>query len=509
MDKIYIFICRVLNLFAIIFLLFFIIPYDTNAQEPKSVSMDFQEAALKDVLKVFSQQAGLNFVATENIENRNITVYMDNVTVSDALNSIMTANNLTFEQAQDSSVFIVKATGKSPIKLITRVYFLDFARIMPRPAMAGEGEGQQGPPVISGVSELVPILYNQISRGVDGEAQGSIIFDQRTNSLIISAIEEDFPVIEEIINKLDSPIPQALIEAEIVEIQTGALKALGLEWGGGDGTFVRFTGPTKVTHFPFTRSHNPFSKGLLSVDSGDSESTSSQENTLGVLSLQEFSMVIKALESEGKARYLAKPRIMTQSNSPAIIRISADSVIGVKKTSVPDTREIIEEAERSETGITLGVIPTVNSKGYITMSISPEISRVVRSTYFPAFADPATRSARTTVMVKDGQTIAIAGLLKTEEDDEGRDVPGLSKIPLFGNLFRSKSRRTTQTEIIIFITAHAILEKDDMIKTANALQDHQAEIPHPDEMAASDAREAEIQKTVMKLRRKRELERNR
>jgi type IV pilus secretin PilQ/predicted competence protein len=484
-----------MNIFMLIVLFVFTISGDMPAQEPRNISMDFQQAALKDVLKVFSQQAGLNFVATDNIEDKRITLYLDNVTVSDALNSIMSANNLTYEQAQDSAVFIVKESGKSKVALITKVYALDFARI----STPKEG-------AVSEATDIKPVIENLLSKGLEGEVLGSIVVDKRTNSLIVTSIPTDFPMIEDTIRQLDSVTPQALIEAEIVEIQTGALKSLGLEWGGTDGTFVRFTGPTKLTHFPFTRSHNPLSKGLLKITGGtDTETT--QENTLGELSLQEFSLVIKALESENMARYLAKPRIMSLSNETAEIKITADSVIGVKKTSVTDTGEVIEEAERTETGITLKVTPTVNRKGYITMTIEPEVSRAVQSVYFSNFVDPTKRSAKTTVMVKDGQTIAIGGLLKTDEEDSGRNVPGLSNIPLFGNLFRSKGKRTTQTEIIVFITAHAILEASDAIETAKALEASKQEVAVLGAAMPTDTREAEIQKTVMRLRRKRELER--
>jgi type IV pilus secretin PilQ/predicted competence protein len=492
---------RNLNVLILISLFLFTITGDIPAQEIRSISMDFQQAALKDVLKVFSQQAGLNFVATENIEDRKITLYLDNVTVRDALDSIMSANNLAYEQAQGSSVFIVKESGKAKIDMATKVFSLNFARIH------GAKEG-----AASEVTDIKPVIENLLSKGPDGERLGNVVVDKRTNSLIITAIPTDFVIIEETIKTLDSITPQALIEAEIVEIQTGALKNLGLEWGASDGTFVRFTGPTKITHFPFIRNKNPFSRSLLgdpqsssTVAEGDvvSTTTTSQDPTLGVLSLEEFSLVIKALETENMARYLAKPRIMSLSNETAEIKITADTVIGVSRSSVKDTGEVIETAERTETGVSLKVTPTVNRKGYITMTLEPEVSRAVQSPFFVNFADPTKRSAKTTVMVKDGQTIAIGGLLKTDEEDQDRNVPGLNRIPLIGNLFRSKGKRTVQTEIIVFITAHAILEAEDAAQTAKLLKDYEAQ-SHTE---PAQQREEEIQKTVMRLRKKRELER--
>lgn len=497
------------SVFMIIVLFLFMITGDIPAQQSASISMDFQQAALKDVLKIFSQQAGLNFVATDNIEDRKITLYLDGVTVHDALSSIMSANNLAYEQAEGSSVFIVKEIGKARIDLVTKVYSLDFARI------SVSKEGAAGD-----TSNIESIINNLLSKDIDGKKMGSIVVDKRTNSLIVTTISSDFPVIEETIKRLDSITPQALIEAEIVEIQTGALKTLGLEWGSSDGTFVRFTGPTKITHFPFIRQKNPFSKSLLgNVTTTDSTTTVndvtttasdiSQIPTLGVLSLEEFSMVLKALENEGMAHYLAKPRIMTVNNETAVIKITADTAIGIKKTSVSDTGEVISEAERIETGITLKVTPTINRKGYITMSIEPEVSRAVPSPYFVDFVDPTKRSAKTTVMVKDGQTIAIGGLLKNHEEDSNRKVPGLSNIPFFGHLFQSKNKRTVQTEIIVFVTAHAILNAGDATEAAAAIKDSAGKGLFSKDPIPADMREAEIKKTVMRLRKKREVERDR
>jgi type II secretory pathway component GspD/PulD (secretin) len=439
-------------------------------EEIRHISMDFQNAALKDVLKVFSQQAGLNFVATENIEDRRITLYLDGVTVQDALDSIMKVNNLAYEQAPGSSIFVVKESGKAKVDMITKVYTLKFARVA---KSAGGKESAE-----SQIADIKSILENLLSKGPDGKTLGTVIIDNRTNSLIITSIPTDFALVEDTINRLDTFTPQALIEAEIVEIKTSVLKNLGLEWGGtSTGTFVTFTGPKKQTKFPFIRKHAPFSTAMIK---GVTET-----DTLGILNLVDFALVIKALEREGSAKYLAKPRIMALNNEPAEIKITADTTVGVQRTSVTDTGEVIETAERVETGVTLKVTPTINNEGYITMTLEPEVSRTEQSSFFSNFVDPAKRSAKTTVMVKDGQTIAIGGLLKSFDEGTDRQTPGVSNIPLIGNLFKSKSKTGEQTEIIIFITAHAITDVGDMTSEVARLEKKE-EAPEYKEMAATE-----------------------
>ncbi|MFH1867883.1 MAG: secretin N-terminal domain-containing protein [Candidatus Omnitrophota bacterium] len=478
----------------LISILIFNYPCEVSAQGSPRISMDFQNAELKDVLKVFSQQAGLNFVASDNIEDKKITLYLDDVTVQDALDSIMKANNLIYEQPPESNIFVVKESKEAEIQMVTKVYKLKYARV----AATGNVMQEQ-------VVDIRTLLKDMLTKKDGGSSYGSIAVDRRTNSVIITTVAEDFPLIERTINELDSMTPQALIEAEIVEINTSAFQALGLDWGGATGTFVSFTGPVKSTKFPFIRDQGMFKQGLLEG--------AETANRLGTLSLAEFSVLIKALESEGMARYLAKPRMMVLNNETAEINITSDTAVGIESTTITETGEVIRKAERQETGVSLKVTPTINENDYITMTIEPNVSRPIQSEFFSDFVDPAKRSAKTTVMVKGGQTLAIGGLLKSDDEGSKRKTPGVNKIPFFGNLFKSKEDRSSGTELVIFITAHVIRDVAEL--GADLIEiDRQKDKGLPKEVEILDAekqlsddRESEIKKTVIKLRKKRELSR--
>jgi len=93
-----------------------------------TISMDFKDASLKDVLKIFSQQSGLNFIASHEIEDRKITLYLDKVSVEDALNMILRANNLTFEQPEKKNIILIKEVVVPEVETITRIYFLNYAK---------------------------------------------------------------------------------------------------------------------------------------------------------------------------------------------------------------------------------------------------------------------------------------------------------------------------------------------------------------------------------------------
>jgi len=106
-------------------------PKDTSPGKGNLISMDFQDINLKTVLKVFSQQSGMNFIASQNVQDRTVTIYFDNVKVEDALNYIMNANNLSYEQEPGTNIFIVKETGKPEVETITKIYELKYAQDIP------------------------------------------------------------------------------------------------------------------------------------------------------------------------------------------------------------------------------------------------------------------------------------------------------------------------------------------------------------------------------------------
>jgi len=202
---------------------------------------------------------------------------------------------------------------------------------------------------------------------------------------------------------------------------------------------------------------------------------------------------------------LAKPKIMVVNNESAEIKISADTAIGTVTTETAEAGTISTSAERVETGVILEVTPTINKDNYITMTLKPEVSRV-QSSNVSGYYDPAKRSAKTTVMMRDGQTIAIGGLLKTAITDNKRAVPVLSKVPLLGNLFKSKDFQDITTEIIIFVTCHVIkpeMEKEEAAGLLAGEAKKKAAIAERE--AVVTERDKEIIKTVKRLRKKREL----
>ncbi|MCM8799888.1 MAG: hypothetical protein NC900_04105, partial [Candidatus Omnitrophica bacterium] len=287
--------------------------------------------------------------------------------------------------------------------------------------------------------------------------KGSIIEEPITNTLIITDLPAKFPIIEEIIKKLDVPQPQVMLEVEMLDVSRNLMERLGIKFGditAYPSIFtVTFSGPSRQTNFP-----------LKSIKSTPSEFTPGTISFAG-----SYQMLLDFIKSQTDTKILARPRILTINNQPAEIKITADEVVGTKRTRDPNTGEItVEETRASEfditkegVGVFLRVTPQVNQEtGEITMFVYPKVSGTRQSASFADFRDPEARSTKSLVRIKDGQTIVIAGLIRKETSEVLTKLPLLGDIPLVGSLFRHRAKtKDEDRELLVFITPHILKEK--------------------------------------------------
>lgn len=416
------------------------IPIKAGPSPNDLVSMDFQDANLKTVLKIFSQQSGLNFVASENVKNRTVTIYFDNVSVEDALNHIMSASNLVYEQKPGSSIFIVKESGKPVIETLTRIYELKYAQLAPPSTDDKEDEGEEKEP------EILPVIRGVLSKN------GSIVADKRSNSLIITDVPSQFAIIEQVLERLDVRTQQVMIEAEVIETTTAVADKLGLDW---TGTFGTYAGPAHNTLWPL--------RGNFSKD--ETASIGEGFSATGSVNLGSMGATLKAIMSDSNTKLLARPKVLTLNNETATIELSASTAVAsISQTTSVGTEATTVSAERIDTGIKLKVTPQINKDGYITMHIEPTVVVPLLSKFFQGsgtdakYIDPHSRSAKTTVMVKDGETVIIGGLISQDNSHAFEKIPFLGDIPILGAAFRYKQADEEGKELLIFITPHIMRE---------------------------------------------------
>lgn len=433
---------------------------DMSPGKSNLISMDFQDANLKTVLKVFSQQSGMNFIASQNVQDRTVTVYFDNVKIGDALTYIMNANNLIYEQEPGTNIFIVKETGKPEVETITKIYELKYAQLSTpaKNALDSSGSGASS----SQEAEIVSVIRSVLSRNTaDKEINAMIIADKRSNSLIIKDVPSQFPIIEDLLSRLDVRTPQVMIKVEVLETTTKAVENLGINWSG---TFGAYQGPIHNTIFPLNNS--------LGRNNSNGEGVA----TTGTFSLSGATASISALLNDTNTKILARPQVMAMNNETAKIELSSKEKSNqtTQATTVNSVTTTGNTYEEEDTGVVLEVTPQISKDGYITMNLKPSVTELELSRFTGAY-DTHKRATETTVMIKDGETIVIGGLIKAKHEGGLKRVPFFGDIPVIGAAFRYKSKDNTDRELVIFITPNIV--KDDASYVLGSISEREQERP--------------------------------
>ena len=440
----------------------------------RKVSMDFKDAALMDVLKIFSQQSGMNFIAAQAVSERKVTLFMENIPVKDALDKILDADGLTYAMDPDSDVFIVRAKPLSKEGTVTRVYPLKYAsvpssKIKSTISITNNASSSSSGSSSSASSVVTPSFTSSgasasssSSGGIYAAVKavlsksGTLVEDARTNSLIVTDVESQFGLIEDAIAKLDVPVPQILIEVEMLDVSKVTSDLMGVKFGNSP---LSFTGASKSTFYPFNGSQILKKVGTnYLTPTGDATS----EYKLGKVSATGMTAVINFLRTRTDTRNLARPHLLTLNNETAEIKISTNEAIGVIKTTSTTSTTVpeVETAERVPTGVFLTVTPQANLlTREIVMAVYPKViqARVGSITVNGVLAkDAEERGSQSILKVQDGDTIIIGGLLRTDSSSTITKLPILGDIPLLGMAFRHKDKSGTERELMIFMTPHIV-----------------------------------------------------
>lgn len=422
---------------------------DMMTVSQKTVSMDLEKARMVDVLKMLSQQTGLNFVTTEAVRGREVTLYMDKVPLKQAMDLIFEANNLAYDFYPESKAFIVKEMGKPSIELRTKIYHLRYVRVSSSRLQkeisekmgdsGGESDGLKG-----------------ALRGVLTEV-GKVIEDAATNSLIVIDVPSQFKIIDKVIRKLDIPNPTVMISVEMLDVSRSKLDKMGFKFE--NGLYAKYTPGVRSSHYPFTRS-------LVKNAESQLETSSECANSfLGILDLRSFTTVMQFLTEETTTKFIARPKILTLSNETAEVNITAQEAIGVTTTE-NESGVSTQTVEREETGTKLRVTPNVNlltneitlfvemfNKGSVDSGLS------VTALSVGNLRNIEERATKNIVRLEDGETLLISGLIRKDEGEVKSKIPMLGDIPLIGGLFRYKEKPGSQNrdrELLVFVTPKVV-----------------------------------------------------
>ncbi|MBW1704435.1 MAG: type II secretion system secretin GspD, partial [Deltaproteobacteria bacterium] len=306
--------------------------------------------------------------------------------------------------------------------------------------------------------DLAKVLMSIPSKGTKGARKGKapvvskevqIVADKATNSLVITSNKEDYLVLEDVIKKLDIPRRMVYIEALIMEVSTNKKFELGVRWnafedrGSHDGRTIGAFGGS-IPGDVLSKVATGFSLGVIGkiIDIDGTK-------------FPTLSAVIRAYQSDSDVQILSTPQIMTTNNEEAEIVVAENRPF---LTSQQRTEGNLDYSnyEFKDVGITLRITPQINRERFVRLKIFQEVSKVSKEPAAVGLLTTLKRTAKTTVIIKDGHTIVIGGLIEKMIDDTTYKVPFLGDIPILGWLFRSNSRTGDKTNLFIFLTPHII-----------------------------------------------------
>ncbi|MEC8754933.1 MAG: type II secretion system secretin GspD [Pseudomonadota bacterium] len=308
------------------------------------------------------------------------------------------------------------------------------------------------------------ILSDVVAKGAvgknDAQQEVTIAADTTLNAIVVKADPGAMSEILTLLEKLDTPRAQVMIEAAIVEVTMGASSSLGVEMAGGDQHGN--SAPLVST------SLNGVISGLLAGAITDSDSridvleglatltsptlAGARINTEGV----SFGAIVNAIANNSDANLLSTPSILTLDNQEAKILVGREVPFrtGSFSTTGDGTSNPFTTVNRQDVGVELVVTPHVFENNDVRMEVSQNITNVLNTTVGgTAFADVVTskRTIETTVLAANGQTIVLGGLIQDDINNTNNRVPVLGKIPLLGALFRSTSKERTKTNLLVFL----------------------------------------------------------
>lgn len=378
------------------------------------VTLELVNADLLATLRAIVDDIGYNLIASKSVSGI-ITLTLRDVPLRRALDAMLNMNG--FSYIVEGNIIEIGTSAELTSedeqgKLITQSFSLNFAK-----------------------AETIQVPLKAVL-----SKNGSIQIDVRTNTLIVTDTMPKLRQAAAMIERLDTSIKQVMIEAKLIEVSTTKENELGIKWLATKGD-VSATFPT--SKYP-------------EIDAGGlSSSPSVSAGFAGILQIgtiagsHKIGLILNALATSTDANILANPRVTTLDNKTARINITTEFPYLAsfsKETGIASYSSV-------STGITLEVTPQVNPSGFITMKVKPTVSSVV-SPGPPPVVDR--RETETEVLVKDGDTLVIGGLLKEDEITKISKVPFLGDIPLIGFLFKDKYTQKTKKDLIIFITPHIL-----------------------------------------------------
>lgn len=391
-------------------------------RQPNQYFVEFYNADLKKALQMLAKSESINLIVPETVSGK-VTVSFMNIGAREVVASVLRVNNL--EYATENGIMRVGKADQfkdgSDLKAFTTPL---------RYATAGDVQ-----------TKLKTFLSER----------GSSTFDERTNTIIVKDHANVIDNVRRFLASVDRKDPQVSIEAKIIDASKSFSRALGIQWGmttGPDNIVVRGNQDSgTITSSPHT--------GTV-VNLGAQSPTSGLDILVGRLPFNtSLQAQLSAAESNGSIRIISKPNVTTINNLEA--KITSGLTVYVKTDGGADEGPSLQAIE---TGVELSVTPQITINRMIKLKIQVSESEADFSRTVDGIPAVLNNDVISNVLVPDGETAVIGGLLKMKTTKENRAVPGISKIPIVGWLFKNSTRTKDDNELMIFITPKIIGDLD-------------------------------------------------
>ncbi len=422
----------------------------------KRITMNVVDARVEDILKMIADASGFSVIITDEIKKLpTLTLNLTNVPWDQILDTVLGINKLV--ATKNGTILMLttldKATQERKLEeeaerlslaqepLVTRLFPISFAKL----------------------KELEPIAKEYLTK-----ERGSLMMDERTNSLIIKDTASNVEKIKKIIELLDAQTPQVLIQAKIVEVKEDYAKNIGLTNGlsfGYDPIGIPTTGNAPVMPFgeavatPRPKYAGPGFAFNSASNYGGGASNTAMNLTISQFSrLSNLNFLLNLMESESKAKIVSSPRIITQNKKAADITNTNTQYFLIRTNT---DGQVTESYTPIEATLKLSVTPQITNDGSILMEINLQKDDFAAQTTDSAPPPLESRTVKTNVLVDNGSTIVIGGIYSSSQQENHRGIVFLKDLPLVGWLFRSPYNPTSvRRELVMFLTPRIINQEE-------------------------------------------------
>jgi type IV pilus assembly protein PilQ len=385
---------------------------DIDTTGMAAIDIDVQNASAASVLRLFSEFAGVNIIAGPEVDGK-ITADLEDIPWLVAFDTVLRTNGYGWEQMGEDIIRVSTLEKLNNERVNEEVL---------------ERKREDFLPIETDVILVSYAKADEMKKSLETllTGRGKIETDERTNALIVTDIGTRIERVRAMALRLDKKTPQVEINAKLVDVDKRSIRDLGITWD------------------------------LIGLNEGDASADFSVSaptaNPVGVVDFSltgtdaDLTATLEMLEREDKAHIISNPRITTADNKEAMI------LVGKKIPLVVSDEAGNAITELTTIGIKMSVTPHVNQDNRITLDLRPEVSDLSAQATVQGGIVIVTSEARTRVIVDNGQTAVIGGLVRTNESSVESGVPYLMDIPLLGYLFRSTNNVKEERELLIFVT---------------------------------------------------------